>query len=343
MKFLAITSAMPAGVVSNDDILAEFTRRVGASASPAEVAVMRQSLERALQHAGSSLRHHRADGEYAVDFGLQAARAALDAAGLAPDDIDLLLYVGVGRGFIEPATANLFQAALGCRQATCFDILDACASWLRAVDVARHYQRCGSARHVLILNCEFNFREYADWDVRTPAALETAWAAFTIGEAATATVLGPGDDDFHIRFRNAGEACHLCEIPLPNRDQFRLADRGAPARALRFHSDSANLTRQAVGLIVEQYLADPVFRGADHDVIFTHAASTRVAVAGIRSLGLDPERLHDVFPRFGNTVSASLPLAVADAVEQGRLRRGQRVLMLMGSAGVAAGLCTFTW
>lgn len=343
MRFLAVKGAVPDRAVDNDEILAEFASRAAAATGPDQGEALRRQLERALEFAGSRSRRHRAEGERAVDFGLRAARAALDEASLSPGDIDLLLYVGVGRGFLEPATANLFQSALGCRQATCFDILDACASWLRAVDVARHYQRCGTARHVLILNCEFNFREYADWDARTPAELDTAWAAFTIGEAATATVLGPGDDDLHLRFRNAGEACHLCEIPLPNRDQFRLEAPDPRVRPLRFHSDAATLTRRAVALLAEQYREDPAFRDGDHEVIFTHAASTRVAVAGLRSLGLDPARLHDVFPRYGNTVSASLPLAVADALEQGVLRRGRRVLMLMGSAGIAAGLCTFTW
>jgi 3-oxoacyl-[acyl-carrier-protein] synthase III len=342
---MSVTHVVPERVVTNGDILTEFSARVGAHVDPATLSAMRKSLETCLEYAGSQARRHRQATDRAVDFGLEAGRRAIASAGLVPEDIDLLLYVGVGRGFIEPATANLFQAELGCRRATCFDILDACASWLRAVDVARHYTRCGSARHVLIVNCEFNFREYANWDLRAVADLETAWAAFTIGEAATATVLGPGgdDDDFHVRFENAGQAHDLCYIPLPNFDQFHCSPTDPPRAPLRFYSNSAPLTRLAVGLLQEQYRADPAFHGRDYDLILTHAASSRVAVAGIRGMGLDTGLFHDVFPRFGNTVSASLPLAMADAIESGRLQRGQRVLMLMGSAGVAAGLANFTY
>ena len=73
---------------------------------------------------------------------------------MEPTEIDLLIYVGVGRGFIEPATANVFQDLIGLRSATCFDILDACASWLRAVHVARAFIASGAYRHIMILNAE---------------------------------------------------------------------------------------------------------------------------------------------------------------------------------------------
>jgi 3-oxoacyl-[acyl-carrier-protein] synthase III len=344
MKMLAVKHAVPGKVVTNLDIMAEFTERMEPRVGPDTLAGMTHTLERTLELVGARTRHHRREHDVALDFGLAAARQALDEAGLEPADVQLLLFVGVGRGFIEPATANVFQTELGCSRATCFDILDACASWLRAVDVVQHYLRGGTYANALIINCEFNYREYANWDLQSAGDLETAWSIFTIGEAATATVLAADDgDDFQIRFRNAGGGYHLCHIPLPNFDQFHRVEPGRSYPSLKFYSDAAPLTRQALQMLDEQYRADPLLYGQEHDLILTHSASTRTSLMGLRGIGLDVGLFHDVFPRFGNTVSASLPVGLADAIEQGVLERGQRVLMMMGSAGVAAGVCSFTY
>jgi len=343
MKILSVKYAVPGKVVTNENILDELKERIDGRVDPDTYASILKNLEKTLEYVGARTRYHRDGDERAVDFGLAAGREAITAAGLEPGDIDLLLFVGVGRGFIEPATANVFQAELGCHRATCFDVLDACASWLRGVDVVRHYLRCGTYRHALIINCEFNFREYANWDIKSLKDLETAWAVFTIGEAATATVLGAGDegDNFHTRFRTVGEDYHYCHIPLPNFDQFHRMAPGEDYPSLKFYSNSARLTSRAVGMLADQFNEDPLFHEVEHDTIFTHSSSTRVSVSGIRSINLDTKRFHDVFPRFGNTVSASLPLGMAHAIEEGVLERGQRVLMLMGSAGVSAGISTF--
>ena len=345
MRILSVKYALPGGVVTNQDLLDELGERISGRVETDTRSSILRALETKLQYIGARMRHHREGDERAIDFGLAAGREAIAAAGLEPEAIDLLLFVGVGRGFIEPATANVFQAELGCHRATCFDVLDACASWLRGVDIAGHYLQCGTIRHALIINCEFNFREYANWNIKSLEDLETAWSVFTIGEAATATVLGPGSgaDTFHTRFRTVGQDYHLCQIPLPNLDQFHPVAPGEGYPALKFFSNPSQLTSRAVGMLADLFNGDPAFKEADHDTILTHSASTRTSVAGIRSVGLDAARLHDAFPRFGNTVSASLPLGMASAIEEGVLERGQRVLMLMGSAGISAGISTFIY
>ena len=345
MKIMSVKYAVPGNVVTNENIIDELKDRIDSRVDVDTRASILRNLEKTLEYVGSRTRSHRGDDERAMDFGITAGQKAIAAAGLEPGDIDLLLFVGVGRGFIEPATANVFQAELGCRRATCFDILDACASWLRGVDIVGHYLKCGTIRHALIINCEFNFREYANWDIKSMKDFETAWSVFTIGEAATATVLCADDnlDNFHTRFRTAGEDYKYCHIPLPNFDQFHRMTPGESYPALKFYSNAARLTRRAVGMLADQFNEDPLFHEVEHDTILTHSSSTRVSVSGIRSINLDIARFHDVFPRFGNTVSASLPLGLADAIEKGVLERGQRVLMLMGSAGVTAGVSTFTY
>src|SRR5438874_1923002 len=125
MRVAAVEHALPARVVGNEELIQRILERHrshGAEQNGFEPAV-RTFFER----TGARERRHRAPGERALDFGVAAARRALEAAGWVPSDVDLLLYVGVGRGCLEPATANVFHSVLGLTRATAFDILDACA------------------------------------------------------------------------------------------------------------------------------------------------------------------------------------------------------------------------
>ena len=135
MRILSVQHALPSCEVTNraliERILAHQEFRVSSDERPA----FQFALEQYFKRSGAVTRYHRARSERAFDLGMVAAERALASADVEAEEIDLLIYVGVGRGFLEPANANAFQAALGLSNATCFDILDACASWLRAVDV----------------------------------------------------------------------------------------------------------------------------------------------------------------------------------------------------------------
>jgi hypothetical protein len=222
-----------------------------------------------------------AEGEEkrAIDFTLAAARAALSESGLSPNDIDLLVFVGVGRGFVEPATAGILQSALGLARATCFDVLDACASWLRGVEIAHMYIRAGRSRHAMIVNCEFNFQEYVRLEFESPEALDRDWAGLTIGEAAPATIVSADDAaTFYSRFATSGDYSDLCSIPLPHARQFMTPDYRDGHHALRFHSDSRRLHFHGIQLLATPFLADQEARRF-HTISFS-ARGGRSCVAG---------------------------------------------------------------
>ena len=143
MRILGISHALPSRKVSNQELIQtviERSRHVLPALSPR---LIQMTMHRAFKTSGTEIRYHRANDERAIDFGIKAGRNALKLAGIQPQDIDLLIYSGVGRGWIEPATANLFQSALGLCRATCFDVLDACASWIRSlVDRTLDAEQC---------------------------------------------------------------------------------------------------------------------------------------------------------------------------------------------------------
>jgi 3-oxoacyl-[acyl-carrier-protein] synthase III len=343
MRIRAIRHAVPGRRVTNQDLVDAVLRR-STQLAPAERDELALRITGHLEASGARRRFHRAPGERAIDFAIAAGRAAIDAADIDPEDIQLLIFVGVGRGFVEPATASVLQPALGLARATCFDILDACASWLRGLEIAHLYLSSGRARNAMLVNCEFNFQEYVPLEFASLPSLDHVWAGFTIGEAATAAVVSAdGPDDFHARFSSAGEHNDLCRINLPHAAEFVPGNHVNGWKPLTFYSNSKRLNYHAIQQLTDLYAADARARDAAHDIIFGHSASVPAALAVAERLGLDIRKHFDVFPEYGNTVSASLPLAMSLACDEGRLERGQRVLLLMASAGITTGYATFTF
>jgi len=198
----------------------------------------------------------------------------------------------------------------------------------------------------MILNCETNFQEYEPKRIASREQMELLWAGFTVGEAATATIVSTddaGDSGYHVVFRNTGSHLRDCHIPLPHAAQFGPGDDDTDGLALRFLSRPEALARGAVRQLNRQYWEDEALPTLSYDVIFGHSVSVQVSQLVLRSLKLDPRRHYEIFPRYGNVVSASLPLAMSLAHADGRLRRGHRVLLIMGGAGLTTALATFVF
>ena len=342
MRIVQVAHATPSRLVTNEDLIARVLAHPENRVPGRERGLFELALRQLFQRSGAVTRLHRAPGERALDVGLAAGRAALSRAGLEPRDIDLLIYVGVGRGWLEPATANAFQQRLGLARATCFDLLDACASWLRAIDVVRHFLAAGTYARAMVLNCECNFEDYIRWDFRATRDLERLFAGFTVGEAATATILeGSPNGDWRCSFRTAGEHHGLCQIPLPNACAF--GGEAAGAGTLKFFACGHELHAGAIGQLHEHWRGEPDLSAAPYDLAIGHSTSVQAMRDVVGRLGLDAARVFETFTRFGNTVSASLPLALSLAADEGRLARGDRVVMLMASAGISTGIARLTY
>lgn len=345
MKILNISYALPSLKVSNQDVLREVLERSRKHLSLDDLKNLERKIKRFFRMSGSDTRFHRNRGERAWDFALKAGKRALDAAGVDPEDIDLLIYAGVGRGWIEPATANLFQSELGLSKATCFDVMDACASWIRSLSIAKSFLDQTVYKMVMILNCEFSFREYANLEITDIADLENSFSAYTIGEAATATIVSAegAQESCNFSFKSWGEKHGLCKIPLPNAADFTPENGHRTITPMSFFTCPAELFAFTISKLIGHFRETPPIAEREHDLIIGHAVSGFATKKVAHTLGLDTNRVFETHPRFGNTVSASLPLGLAVAESEGRLTRGMRVLLLMGSAGVTTGLGSFEY
>ncbi len=288
---------------------------------------------------GVETRHfaNAAAGETAATLGADAARQALDAAGLRFDDVDLLLgAAGIAQQPI-PCTAALIQRALGEGESgvPAFDVNSTCLSFVAALDVAASLVAAGTHRRVLIVSSEVG-SPGLDWrEAETSALFGDGAAAFVVGPAtdpdqgiihARLATYGTGAD--HCRIEGGGSALHASAYHKENRARFL------------FHMDGPAIHREASHRLppfVERFLREADTTLDDIDVVVPHQAGRLPVEILRRKLGIARERLVVTLSGHGNLIAASIPTALHLAIRAGRVRRGQRVLLLGTSAGFSMG------
>jgi 3-oxoacyl-[acyl-carrier-protein] synthase III len=344
MHIAAVAHALPSRRTTNAHVVALVREHSLPRLGPAGADAVAERVARFLAEAGTDVRYRLADDEKAIDVVLRAARDALASAGLGARDVDLVIYAGVARGWLEPATATAIQAELGLDRATGFDVLDACASWLRALHVVRGHLRAAEHRVALIVNCECGlYRAYGDFAFDDAGAVEHRLAGFTIGEAATATVVTAGTpDDAVFVFRTFPQHYRLCVLPLPALGDFSPTSPDARWTPDQLFSLSGPLVAAGVRRLLEVWEETPALRARHHDLVVGHNPSEAACALVARRLGV-AERYVPTHRTHGNTVSAALPLGLSVAQQAGRLRRGDRVLLAVGSAGITVGFASLTF
>jgi len=345
MRIVTVQHAVPEQCYSNAEVLAAIRANNQDTMASEGLEAVTAEVTQFLEQAGTSVRHAAESGERPIDFAIAAGRQALQAAEFEPEDIDFVIYTGVGRGWIEPAMATVVQSELKLRHASSFDVLEACAGWLRSLQVSQSLIRTKTYRRGMIVNCECGFRHHLQLVLDKPEDVEHRLASFTIGEAATATIVDDScPDDIYFRFRSYGEHYNLCMIPLQNLSDFAADDRmNGQYRPMKFYTDTQRLFTTAVRKMVEEFEADETLRRVTPDLCLFHEASHKASELLMHRLRLPSQSWYETHTRYGNTVSASIPLGLSLAVQEGRLHRGDRVLVLMGSAGISVGFASFVF
>jgi 3-oxoacyl-[acyl-carrier-protein] synthase-3 len=258
-------------------------------------------------------------------LGTRAARAAIEAAGLAPKDVDLIIVATSTPDYVFPSTACLVQRSLGIVGGAAFDVQAVCSGFVYGLTVADAMIRTGSARHALVIGAE-TFSRILDWNDRGTCVL--------FGDGAGAVVLSaserPGilaaklhaDGRHEAILRTAGNVSHGSITGHP----FLTMDGQAVFKlAVGVLDEVARETVAAAGLAV-----------ADIDWLVPHQANVRILQATGRKLGLPAEKVIVTVDRHANTSAASVPLALDVAMRDGRIHPGHRVML----QGVGGG---FTW
>jgi 3-oxoacyl-[acyl-carrier-protein] synthase-3 len=280
-----------------------------------------------VERTGIRERRIAAPHETASSMAEIASRRALDAAGLAPEAIDLII-VGTGTpDRIFPSTACLLQHRLGIRNCAAFDVQAACSGFIFALSIADQYIRAGTARHVLVVGSEV-YSRLVDWSDRSTCIL--------FGDGAGAAVLGvssePGILSTHIH--SDGQYQDLLYAPNPA----NATGKDGESRYLKMHGNEVfKIAVNTLGQIVDETLEANGLQKADIDWLVPHQANIRIITATAKKLRMPMERVVLTVETQGNTSAASIPLALNEAIRDGRIRRGQLVLMEAFGAGFAWG------
>ena len=346
MRIEAVGVRIPTKKLTNDDILLELENQSN-GINRTVLKTYQRMVKGMFKMAGSEVRHIRdtEKDERASTLIKGAMQDALDKAGLTKDDIDLLIYCGVGKGFLEPANAYFYAGTMGMR-CSCFDISDACMSWIRALEISYQFLASGRYRRIMIANGEFNSDHgFPDnFKVKSLRQVEYTFPTYTIGEAASATIVVASDHEWKFSFDSHPELCDLCTIPLRDFDNFvepthRLAKNGL-YNFVSYGREMFDDAKENLAALLKNVIKDV----NEPDIYFPHAASDAVYLAAGKKIGIDPDKLFSkVFPTYGNLVSASIPVAIDMALAEGRLKRGHKVVLCPASAGMVYGVVQFVY
>jgi 3-oxoacyl-[acyl-carrier-protein] synthase-3 len=317
---LGCGSYLPARILSND----ELARSV------------ETTDEWIVQRTGIRERHIAAPGEMTSDLAIHAARAALAHAHVDADSIDLIVLGTSTPDQTFPATAVTVQHALGITKGAAFDLQAVCSGFVYALSVADAMLRCGSHKRALVIGAE-TFSRILDWNDRTTCVL--------FGDGAGAVVLEaqeqPGE--------TSDRGILTTHLRSDGKHKSKLYVDGGPSSTQtvgHLRMEGKEVFKHAVAMITD--VIEDAFEATgttanDIDWFVPHQANKRIIDGSAHKLGISPEKVVITVDRHGNTSAASIPLALADAVADRRIKRGNLILLEAMGGGFTWGSAILRW
>ena len=277
-----------------------------------------------VERTGIRSRYIASDGETTATLAVDACRKALDAAGLEPNDIGLIVLATATPDQTFPSSATKVQAQLGIADCIAFDVHAVCTGFLYALTVADSMLRGGNARRALVIGSE-TFSRILDWEDRTTCVL--------FGDGAGAVVLEAEESDAGIL---------STRLHADGRHNGLLFVDGGPSTTGtvgKLRMKGREVFRHAVVNLADvlgEVLSDAGFGTADIDWVVPHQANARILDATAKKIGVSPDKIVVTVDRHANTSAASVPLALDVAVRDGRIKRGDLIVLEAMGGG-------FTW
>jgi 3-oxoacyl-[acyl-carrier-protein] synthase-3 len=285
-----------------------------------------------VERTGIRERRIAADSEALSDLSLPAARQALEQAGVDAKDIDLLIVATVTPDMMFPSTAAILADQLGARDAAAYDLSAGCTGFMYALAQAYGMVAGGLSRKALVVGGDVLSR-ILDWSDRSTVVL--------FGDGAGAVVLEPAEEAGFLAFElgaDGGGGEHLW-LPGSGSRLFEGPERFVKMNGREVFKFATRVLVQSAEAVLERTEA----RVEDVDVYVPHQANVRIIDHATKKLGIPSDRVVVNVDRYGNTSSGSIPLALADAQEDGRLRAGSLVLMTGMGAGLTWGSALMRW
>jgi 3-oxoacyl-[acyl-carrier-protein] synthase III len=285
-----------------------------------------------VERTGIRERHIAADNETTSDLALHATRRALDEAGVLPDELDLLIVATTTPDLVFPSTACILQGRLGIETGCpAFDVQAVCSGFVYAVSVADALIRSGQARLALAVGAE-TLSRITDWSDRSNCIL---W-----GDGAGAVVLAASKEPGIISTHMHADGRHLNLL----RTAGGISDRGDGQCFMRMEGNAVfKMAVKTLDSIVDETLEANGLQKSDIDWLVPHQANIRIIQATAKKLGMSMDKVVLTVDRHGNTSAASIPLALDVAVRDGRIKKGETLLMEAFGGGFTWGSVLLKW
>jgi 3-oxoacyl-[acyl-carrier-protein] synthase-3 len=279
------------------------------------------------ERTGIKQRHIAADGETTADLGTKAARLAMQMAGKTADDIDLIIVATTTPAKIFPSTACLVQQQLGIHGCPAFDVQAVCTGFVYALATANSFIRSGMAKTALVIGAE-TLSRIVDWTDRTTCVL--------FADGAGAVILEESDEPGILSTHLHADGRYEELLHVPNAQDSSDGAQKVEAHICMKGNEVFKMAVNTLGRIADETLAANNFEKEDIDWLVPHQANTRIITATARKLKLPMEKVVVTVDKHGNTSAASVPLALDTAVRDGRIKRGDAIILEAFGGG-------FTW
>ena len=314
----------------------KFSKIIGTGSYLPEKIVTNADLEKILdtsdqwiqERTGIRERRISHEDENSSDMGEAAAQMAMDAAGVNPEEIGLIVVGTTTPDLVFPSTACLIQSRLGLPDCGAMDVNAACSGFMYALSVADKYVRCGDVKKALVIGVD-KLTAMIDWNDRGTAIL--------FGDGAGAVVLEASDEAgiLSTHIHAAGRHADLLGVDVGVGTGFKAEPRGGVLIKMK-GNEVFKVAVRTLGRIVDETLAHNKMKKSDLDWLIPHQANYRIISATAKKLGMTMDQVVVTVDKHGNTSAASVPLALDEAVRSGKIKRGDHLLLEAFGGG-------FTW
>jgi 3-oxoacyl-[acyl-carrier-protein] synthase III len=287
---------------------------------------------------GIKERRIASSSEATSDLAIKAAKEALRDAKLTPQDIDLVIVATITPDLIFPSTASIVQNALSIKNAAAFDISAACAGFVYALSVARQFITNGAYKNALVIGAE-KLSAVTDWQDRNTCVL--------LGDGAGACVVSGVDSGGIASIYLDCDGSNLELLYMPAGGSRLPATYETVDKRMHFLKMRGNelfkIAVKTMTMAAEKVLEQAGLTFKDIDLIVPHQANSRIIMAVAKKLGIPEEKIFLNIEKYGNMSSASMVTALVEAVKEGRVKRGDTVLLDCFGAGLVWGACVINW
>lgn len=289
-----------------------------------------------IRRTGIETRHISEDNEYTSDMAIKASKKALENSGLKPEELDLVILATVTPDYFTPACACLVQKAIGAVNAAAFDYNAACSAFVTGLSIAKQFIKAGTYKNVLVV-CADTLSKATDYKDRATCVL--------FGDAAGAAVVSASEEPGIITetLGSDGDLAITCLAYRNDEEEIEKRVSGNKNTIWMAGQSVMKFAVKAMADASEKAVKDAGLTWDDIDLVIPHQANYRIVDSAIKRMGVEKDKVYLTLHKYGNTSASCIPVALAEAAEEGRIKKGDKIVLVGFGGGLTWGAAVIEW